>query len=254
MNPIKLSAVILTFNEERNIERCIRSVMDIADEVIVVDSLSTDRTQEIAVGLGAKIIEQSFLGYKEQKNFALNHASFNHVLSLDADEALDDVLRKAIIQVKNDFKADGYSMNRLTNYCGKWIYHCGWYPDKKIRLFNREKAIWKGRNPHDRLELEKGSSLVHLKGNILHYSFYSITEHKAQIQNFIEISAKARLEEGSRTNWLQVLVSPTAKFIKSYVLKLGILDGYYGFIICSLSAYASYRKYRLLLTLQNQAR
>ena len=123
---IKLSAVIITFNEERNIERCIRSVQGIVDEVLVVDSLSTDRTVEIAESLGARVIHQKFLGHIQQKNFALAEATFDHCISLDADEALDETLQKSVLDAKSNFDCDGYSMNRLTNYCGQWINHCGW--------------------------------------------------------------------------------------------------------------------------------
>ncbi len=249
---VKLSVVILTYNEERNIERCIRSVEDLADDLLVVDSLSTDRTREIALSLGARIIDQAFLGYKEQKNFGLDHAKYDHVLSLDADEALDEKLLEAVKKAKQSFSADGYSMNRLTNYCGKWIRHSGWYPDVKIRLFDRRKARWKGRNPHDRLEMHKGSNVVHLPGDILHYSFYSVEEHKAQIKRFTEISAKARFDEGQRSSLLKVWISPAAKFFKSYFVKLGILDGYSGWMISRYSAYATFLKYRLLLRLQQE--
>lgn len=247
---VKLSVVILTFNEERNIARCIESVKELADDLLVVDSLSSDRTQEIAKSLGARIIEQPFLGYREQKNFALDKAEFDHVLSLDADEALDEKLYQSVVAAKQSFSKNGYSMNRLTNYCGKWIHHSGWYPDTKIRLFDKRKARWKGRNPHDRLEMDSGSDVGHLKGDILHYSFYTIDEHKAQIKRFSEISAKARFEEGQRASYLKVFGSPIVKFVKSYFLKLGILDGYYGWLICRYSAYATYKKYKLLMQLQ----
>src|SRR6185503_9760477 len=145
----KLSVVIITLNEERNIERCIQSVKQIADEIIVVDSLSTDRTREIAAANGAKVIEQPFLGFIEQKNFALSKASHSHVMSLDADEEMSEELSRLILNEKSkDFPKDAYIVKRLPFYCGKWIRHGTYYPDRKIRLVNKEKANWGGTNPH----------------------------------------------------------------------------------------------------------
>lgn len=250
---VKLSAVIITYNEERNIERCIRSLDGVADEVIVVDSLSTDKTVQIAESLGARVIPQKFLGHIEQKNFALAQATHDHCISLDADEALDEILKQSVLEAKANFHADGYTMNRLTNYCGQWIKHCGWYPDTKLRLVNKKLGAWTGVNPHDRYELKKGSKSLHLKGDLLHYSFYTIDEHKLQIEKFTDISAQAKLQAGIRSSWLKIAIKPVAKFIKSYLLQLGVLDGYYGWIICTQSARATYLKYYKLLKLQRLA-
>ncbi|HEX3008578.1 MAG TPA: glycosyltransferase family 2 protein [Bacteroidales bacterium] len=144
-----ISAVIITFNEENNIERCIRSLEGIADEIIVVDSYSTDNTVEIALNLGAIVYKQVFLGHVEQKNFALSKTSHSHVLSLDADEELSDKLRESILEVKENWTHDGYYFKRLTNYCGRWIKHTSWYPSKKLRLWDKAKGEWGGVNPHD---------------------------------------------------------------------------------------------------------
>jgi glycosyltransferase involved in cell wall biosynthesis len=250
---VKLSAVIITFNEERNIERCIRSFEGVADEVIVVDSLSKDKTVAIAESLGARVIHQKFLGHIEQKNFALSQATYDHCISLDADEALDETLKQSVLDAKANFIADGYTMNRLTNYCGQWIKHCGWYPDTKLRLVNKKLGSWTGVNPHDRYELQKGSKIVHLNGDLFHYSFYTIYEHKLQIEKFTDISAKAKQQAGIRSSWLKILIKPIAKFVKSYFLQLGLLDGYHGWIICTQSARATYLKYFKLLKLQRLA-
>ena len=169
MEQTKLSVVIITFNEERNIERCIRSVEGIADDVVILDSFSKDRTCEIAAMLGARVVQHVFDGHIEQKNLAITHAKFPFILSLDADEALSDELRQSIQEVKNDKHADGYSMSRITNYCGKWIHHCGWYPDTKLRLWDSTKGRWGGINPHDKYEMDAGSGTELLKGDILHY-------------------------------------------------------------------------------------
>jgi glycosyltransferase involved in cell wall biosynthesis len=144
---IKLSVVIITFNEEKNIERCLRSVADIAEEILVVDSFSVDRTEEICRKYGVKFVNHSFEGHIEQKNWALEQTRFNHVLSLDADEVVSEALKRSIQYIRENWKDDGYSFNRLTNYCGQWINHCGWYPDKKLRLFDKTKGRWGGVNP-----------------------------------------------------------------------------------------------------------
>lgn len=250
----KLSVVIITFNESRNIVRCIKSVADFADEVVVVDSLSTDGTQKLASNLGAKVIEQKFLGHIEQKNFAKDLASNQWVLSLDADEEVSEILKQSILAVLKAPKYDGYKMNRLTNYCGQWIRHSGWYPDQKLRLFKKDMGSWQGTNPHDRFDLVEGGFDGPLQGDLLHYSFYSVEEHLKQIEKFSTIAAQAKFQNGTTTSFLMPWVKAAAKFIKAYVIKLGVLDGYYGWLIAIYSAKASYLKYHKLLQLQKSAK
>jgi glycosyltransferase involved in cell wall biosynthesis len=247
---VKISAVILTLNEERNIGRCLESLVDIVDEIVVIDSFSTDKTEEIVKRHNARFIQQKFLGYIEQKNFGMEQVSHEYVLSLDADEALSPELRESIIAVKDNFQLDGYSMNRLANYCGKWIRHSGWYPDRKLRLVNRTKGKWAGTNPHDKFALEPGSKTSILKGDLFHYTFYTVEEHKKQVDNFSSIAAQAKFDKGDRSSWLKLMVKPIAKFLKSYVLKRGFLDGYYGWLIGVYSAKATYLKYMKLLKIQ----
>lgn len=244
---IPISVVIITYNEERNIARCLESVKDIADDVVVVDSFSTDATESICKSYGARFVSHRFEGFIEQKNWAITQAKFPHVLSLDADEALDSQLKKSILQVKNNWNVDGYEMNRLTNYCGKWIHHCGWYPDKKLRLWDSRKGKWRGTNPHDKYELlDAKSKIGFLTGDILHYSYYTIDEHYKQSERFSTIMAKALFEQGKKTSWLKIIFSTLSKFLHSYFIMLGILDGYYGWVICKISAYATYMKYSKL--------
>jgi glycosyltransferase involved in cell wall biosynthesis len=242
----KISAVIITYNEEKNIGRCIDSLQGVADEILVVDSFSTDRTPEIVAERGAVYLANPFGGHIEQKNFAMAQARYDYILSLDADEALDDPLRRSILAIKNDWQADGYTMNRRTNYCGQWIWHCGWYPDRKLRLWDRRKGRWGGVNPHDEVLMENGAKTLHISGDLLHYSFYSISQHLGQVNYFTDIMAKAQFEAGKRSNVLKVVISPVLKFIKSYLLQLGFLDGYYGLVICTISAHASFIKYAKL--------
>ena len=250
---IQLSVVIITFNEERNIARCLDSIKEIADEIIIVDSYSTDKTIEICKSYGAKIIQHKFEGHIQQKNYALAKTSFSLALSLDADEVLSKELRTSIASVKSDWKYDGYEMNRMTNYCGAWIRHCGWYPDTKIRLFDKRKGKWTGVNPHDRYTLnESHASVGYLCGDILHYSYYSISDHIKQVDYFTEISALVLFEQKKKVSLARLLVSPVFRFIRDYVLKCGFLDGYYGFVVCMISSHAVFLKYAKLRELWKQ--
>jgi len=242
---IKLSVVIITYNEEKNLERCLLSVKEIADEIVVLDSFSTDKTQLIAEKLGAKFFQHKFDGHIQQKNRSISYASNPYVLSLDADEALNETLSKSIIEVKKDFKKDGYYMNRLTNYCGHWVRHCGWYPDKKLRLWDSRKGSWTGINPHDKYELFEGDGKTgHLKGDILHYSYYSVEDHYKQVEYFTNIASKAFVEKGKKAPAFKLFVNPLAKFIDHFILHLGFLDGKAGYRISKISAYATYLKYK----------
>jgi glycosyltransferase involved in cell wall biosynthesis len=240
---VSISIVIITLNEEKNIGRCIRSVLDIADEIVIVDSLSTDRTKEICLEYPVNFIEQPFLGYVEQKNKALEFAAFPHVLSLDADEELSEELKKSIQKVKETWEADGYYFNRLTNYCGKWIKHTDWYPDRKLRLFDKRKGRWTGLKLHETYSLQEGSHQAFLKGDLLHYSFPSINHHLDIVKQFTTIGALESYKKGKRANFIALLFNPFWKFIKSYFIYRGFLDGYYGFVIAMISAHATFLKY-----------
>lgn len=238
------SAVIITLNEEKNLDRCLRSVTGIVDEIVVVDSGSTDNTLEIAKRYNAKIITEPFRGYVEQKNFADAQASHDWILSVDADEALSPELDTAIRQVKGKEKFDAYEVKRLTNYCGKWIRHCGWYPDKKIRLFNRKKGQWVGEQIHELWQPSNPAAAIgSLNADLLHYSYYTLSDHLKQIEKFTEIMARRDVENGETSSLIKAIASSKWKFIQSYIFKAGFLDGLPGFQVSLLSAFASYIKY-----------
>ncbi len=238
-----ISVVIITFNEEKNIERCLRSLQGVADEIIVLDSLSTDRTKEICQRYKVKFIEQPFLGYVEQKNKALEFATYPHVLSLDADEVLSDELRKSILAVKNNWQHDGYCFNRLTNYCGTWVRHCGWYPDRKLRLFDKRKGKWSGDTIHERYLPHDNSTPKHISGDLLHYSYYTIDQHLDQIKKFTTMMAQVQFNKGKKPGFGKLVLNPLWCFIRQYFVQLGFLDGYHGLVICCLSACANFIKY-----------
>ncbi|MCX6258504.1 MAG: glycosyltransferase family 2 protein [Bacteroidia bacterium] len=247
-----LSVVIITFNEERNIARCLTSVGEIADDIVVVDSYSTDRTEAICHEHGARFVQHAFEGHIEQKNWAITQAIYPHILSLDADEALDATLIQSITEIKKNWHCDGYLMNRLTNYCGRWIRHCGWYPDTKLRLWDSRKGQWTGINPHDEYRLGENCSTGQLKGNILHYSYYTLAAHLKQIRYFTDISSGEAYKKGKRAYILHLAINPLVKFIKSYFFQLGILDGKAGFTISYYSSYATYLKYKKIRDLANK--
>lgn len=247
---IKLSVVIITLNEERNIARCLESVQSVADEILVVDSLSTDKTREICENFKVRFVEQKFLGYVEQKNFALKLASHEYVLSLDADEALDDKLKQEILKLKNGFKFNGYSFNRLTMYNGFWVRHCGWYPDTKLRLVKKDLALWVGNNPHDALTVQGESGKI--DGDLLHYSYESISAHVLQTNKFSSIEAQSLYSKGKRANIWKLVSRPALQFFKDYILKKGFLDGRYGFIICFINSLYVLLKYAKMMDIQSE--
>lgn len=241
---IKLSVVIITLNEAKNIERCLQSVTKVADEIVVVDSLSTDNTIAIAQRYNAKIVSQKFLGHIEQKNFAAQQASNDWILSLDADEVLTPELEQSILKAKENIQHNAYNFPRLNNYCGKWIKHSGWYPDKKTRLFNRTKGAWTGENPHDRWELfDKKDKTGKLTGDLQHYSFYTIADHVKKIEKYSDIAARLRVAKGKNYSILKIIIVPQWKFFVDFVIRLGFLDGYYGFLICKLGSMETMIKY-----------
>ncbi len=250
----KISAAIITFNEERNIQRCLESLQGVADEIVVVDSFSKDRTEEICKSFGVRFIQNPFGGHIQQKNFAIDQTSHDWVLSLDADEALDDTLKQSILAVKENPTQLGYSFNRLTNYCGHWVKYSGWYPDTKVRLVHKANARWTGINPHDRLDMLHDESVGHLDGDLLHYSYYTREDHLKQIEFFSNIASKELFERNKTTNWFMIGLKMVAQFLKNILFKKGFLDGATGWTIARLSAYATYKKYSKLMKLHRDSK
>ncbi|MBY0535850.1 MAG: glycosyltransferase family 2 protein [Chitinophagaceae bacterium] len=244
-----LSVVIITFNEEKNIERCLASVKGWVDEIIVLDSFSTDATVSIATEMGAKISQQKFAGYIEQKNDALNLATGDWVLCLDADEAIDEQLKASILQAIQQEKVLAFKMNRCTNYCGKFIKHGSWYPDRKLRLFKRELGKWGGINPHDEIIMSNAEAPSLLQGAILHYSYNTLEEHIQQNNKFSTISALAYYNRGKKASWFKMIVNPCWAFLHGYIFKAGFLDGFEGYVIAKNVAHLTFLKYYKLYAL-----
>ena len=246
LNSVKLSAVIITYNEEEHLEKCLSSLVDVSDEIIVIDSFSTDRTKEICKAFNVTFIEHEFEGYIEQKNYAISKASNNYILSLDGDEALSEELKDSILKVKQNWDCDGYYSKRLNNYCGQWIKHSDWYPDKKLRLFKKESGEWKGINPHDSYTLKKGKSAGKLKGDLLHWIYRDYDEHKQKTENFSTIAAGAYYKLGIKSSIFKIVYRPAWAFFKSYFLRLGFLDGKKGYRICLQTYCVTSLKYKKL--------
>lgn len=230
-NRIKISGSVIAFNEEDKIARCIESLWQVCDEIVVVDSHSTDRTAEIAVSLGATVCTQEFLGHIEQKNFALSKTKNDLILSLDADEALSDELISSIHQLDEINLYDAYRCNRLNNYCGQWIRHGTWYPDRKVRLWDKSKGSWGGQNPHDKVILQKDARVQFIAGDILHYTATTKEEWAEQIEKFSSIAAQQIAEELPRSSLYHRTAKPFFRFLQSYILRFGFLDGRAGYEI-----------------------
>ncbi|MFT5858199.1 MAG: glycosyltransferase involved in cell wall biosynthesis [Flavobacteriaceae bacterium] len=249
---MKITATIITLNEERNIERCIQSLRSVADEIIVLDSFSTDKTEEICRTAGIRFEQRKWGGYSESKNYLNALASHDYILSIDADEALDDELSEAFKAIKNDADPQVYSVNRLTNYCGKWIRHSGWYPDVKTRLFPKEGSFWEGEFVHEELVHPTDLLTIQLKGHLAHYSYYSYKDHRARADKYSALTAQKMFHKGKKASALKPYVSAVGRFFAMYFIKAGFLDGKMGFKIAQISAQSNVFKYKELIRLHRE--
>lgn len=244
---IKLSAVIITLNEEQNIQRCLNSLIEVADEIVIVDSFSTDRTKAIATTFEVTFIEHPFEDYLKQKQYAVSQASYDHILALDADEYLSTTLKASILTVKKQWTFDGYFCNRKNFFCGQWIRFSDWYPNKKLRVFDRTKADWTGHIVHEKVTLnDPRAPIGFLKGDLLHHTYQSYSEFHEQTKRFSSLSAQAYFEQGKKAPLLKLALAPLWAFIKTYMLRLGLLDGYNGLVISYETAVITYLKYAKL--------
>lgn len=244
----RISAVIITYNEESNIGRCIESLQGVADEILVVDSFSTDATEKICRKYGVRFLQRKWDNYSLQKNFGNDQATNDYILSIDADEVISPELKCSILFVKENLNADAYSFNRLTFYCGKPIRHCGWYPDCKIRLWNRRKARWQG-EVHEKLIFDTSFDTEKLSGDLLHFTFKTFLDHINKVNKYSEIAAYTALENNKSSSLCKLILKPIFKFWHIYLIKGGFLDGYAGFLISkmyALDAFLRISKMRLI--------
>jgi len=242
---MKISAVVITYNEERNIAAALESLAGIASEIVVVDSLSADRTVKIAREYTDRVVERAWTNYADQKNFANGLAVYPWILSLDADERLSPALRAEILALlPEDPDGDAFSMPRRVYYLGKWIRHSGWYPDRKIRLFRKDRARWEGEFVHEKLAV--AGEVRRLRGDIHHLTYRSIAEHLARINQFSDLGAQKLYAAKKKCRWHHLVVLPATRFLKSYLLKGGLLDGFAGLVISVFNGYAIFVRYAKL--------
>ncbi|OGS36649.1 MAG: hypothetical protein A2293_09465 [Elusimicrobia bacterium RIFOXYB2_FULL_49_7] len=242
---ISLSAIIITFNEEAKIQRCLDSLIPVAEEIVVVDSFSTDQTEAICRRTCVRFMQHAFNGYVEQIIYAVRQASHPYVLSIDADELLSDTLQQSILSVKQHWNADGYEMNRSNNYAGRFLRFGGWYPDRKIRLWDVRKGKYGGHNPHYRVIMEPGASVKRVQGDILHYTFDTVADHVQQAQRFAVVASARLSGRGRFHNWFNACSHSFFRLVKCLILKAGFLDGWRGFSAAFIAAWEVFLKYHL---------
>ncbi|MDX1651237.1 MAG: glycosyltransferase family 2 protein [Brumimicrobium sp.] len=249
----KLTATIITLNEERNIARCIDSLFSVADEIVVLDAFSSDRTPEICKSKGVRFEQRKWEGYSASKNYLNSLASHEYIFSVDADEAPDTELQEAIRAEKNKGFEGVYAVNRLTNYCGKWIKHSGWYPDVKVRIFPKSKSTWEGAFVHEELVVKDNPKSKLLSGHLLHYSYYDFKEHRARADKYSALTAQKMHARGKKAGILKPFLSGLGRFVSMYFLKKGFLDGRMGWKIAVISAKSNIFKYKELRRLHNES-
>jgi len=245
----KLSVILITRNEQANIERCLKSILPIADEIVVVDSGSTDATQYICSKYSVRWHSCEWKGFGEQKNYANSLATYDYVFSIDADEELSPQLCESIRTAKIEGFSGIYSMNRLARYANRWIRHCGWYPDTKIRIWNRHIGSWHG-FVHEQLQFNSTQQERLLQGDLLHYSYSNIADHIARANTYTSLVAQQYFERGKRTNPLKMIFAALFGFVRDYIFRQGFRDGIQGLIICSIAAFSTFLKYAKLWELQ----
>jgi len=250
---MQITATIITFNEESNIKAACESVAW-ADEIVVVDSNSTDKTRDIAAACGARVITNEWPGFGAQKQFAVNRAEHDWIFSLDADERVSEQLRSSIDTLKKQQRTDGpdaFVVPRRTYYQGRWIRGGGWYPDYQLRLFNRTKGHWKLRQVHESVVMDSGARVGEISGDLLHYTSPNAAHHHKMIgERYAPLAAQQMFEEGRRTSIFGVVTAGPAAFIRSLFLKGGFRDGFAGFTIASFAAHHAFLKHLMLWELQ----
>lgn len=231
-----ISAVVITKNEETNIARCLESLKYVADEIIVLDSGSTDKTADIANSLGATVVQTEWKGYAQTKNYGNSLAQNAYILSLDADEEISKELEVAILREKRIGLRGAYRFDRRNYYGSRWIKTCGWYPDRKIRLFHNDEASWRGDFVHEQLIVKDGIKISDLPGSLNHYSIRDRYHHRQTVEKYARLAAQRILDQGKKPSRLKGMLSACTAFFQKFILKKGFLDGALGYSISLQSA------------------
>ncbi len=241
-----LTATLISFNEEIDLPRALASLAGVADEIIVVDSGSTDRTCEIAGQFNARVFHRDLDNLGSQKNYGASLASHDWILSLDCDEELSPELRESILRWKKEAPVEaGYDFSRLSSYIGGWIRHSGWYPEYKLRLYRRDAGKFTG-VPHDAVKLDGDPPVGRLQGHLFHYTVRSFAEHQAKVEAFSNMAAEDMFAKGRKSWRAAMIVAPPWTFFQRLVFQLGLLDGWRGWLIAWMAAKYIYTKFRKL--------
>lgn len=248
---MKISATIITLNEEKHLGQCLESLRTVVDEVLIVDSGSLDETLTIAKRSGARAVVRPWAGYSDQKNFAASLALNDWILSVDADECLSPALRESILAVKESSPSvAAFEVPRKAFYLGRWIKHSGWYPDYKKRLYLRTRATWEGNFVHEALRVD--GPVSRLQGDLLHYTCETLSEHLRSLDRYTTLAAEELWSRGRRANLFEAVASASGSFVKSYLLKQGFRDGAQGLLIAGFASYYNFAKHAKLWELQQK--
>jgi glycosyltransferase involved in cell wall biosynthesis len=239
------SAVIISHNEARTIGQCVEALRKVCDEVLVLDSQSTDGTIEICEKLGARVVQQQWLGYSKTKNLGNQMARHDWILSIDSDEILSDELIETLRQLKPE-QGKVYALDRVTEFEGKWVWHSGWYPEWKPRLFDRRQVEWQGDFVHETLRMPADTKVVRLKGKLFHYSYKDTDDHLRRLEKYARLGAEGQFAAGKKVTFVKRYLAPAARFVRGFFLKKGFLDGRIGLEICRREAAMVRRRYEIL--------
>ncbi|MBK8490664.1 MAG: glycosyltransferase family 2 protein [Saprospirales bacterium] len=247
------SVVVITKNEAANIDACLKPLVQVSDDIIIIDAFSQDATPELARQWGARVIQTEWKGYAQNKNFGNLHARHDWILSIDADEVISEELVQTL-QTLSPEPHTVYELDRLTNYCGKWIRHSGWYPDWKVRLFDRREVQWQGAFVHETLAVPTGFQSVRVKGKLLHYSYKTREDHWQRVDRYATLSAKELHARGKKATFVKRWLSPVFRFLRTFIINRAFLDGKAGWAISVSGARLVRRKYSLLKEMEQSSR
>lgn len=248
-----ISVVIITLNEAAQIAACLEPLKKVSDDIVVVDAFSNDETGAICKQYGARVFEKKWDNYSVNKNFGNSKAKHDWILSIDADEILSEELINSILGL-NPEKGKVYALDRISSFCGKWIHHGSWYPDWKVRLFNRKEVQWQGDFVHETLNIPAGHELIRMPGKLWHNTFQNPEEYSQRQKKYADLAGRALFEKGKPYNFIKQWGAPIFRFVRDYFLKRGILDGKAGFTIAQINARVVFEKYRILRKLRKEAR
>lgn len=252
---MKISAVIITYNEERNISRCLNSIKKVADEIIVVDSFSNDNTILICESFNAEIYQRKFDGYGDQKNYGIEHAAHNYILSLDADEALSHQLQLSILELRQQAtNKAAYQFNRRNHIDKKWVNYGVWYPDCKMRLWDKNKGQWNLAFVHEKVDLQPGTKPMLLKGDLFHFTAATFYQLRATNEKYATLGALQLFKNGKKYSFIDTSLRPLFAFFKAYFIKLGFLDGWMGIKLAHENARYTHLKYFRLKSIIKEAK